>query len=134
MAIGAGHRQVGDVHIIRLQREERQHDRCRIGDRADAEVDFGRQNDEGEADRDDRGDRHLLQNILEIVESREGGTRDAEEDDEKQQRDERRDIAQLVAQKIAEAKRPGRGADIGALRVHYSRNPVVKPPPAGGPC
>ena len=62
----------------------------------------------------------------------EGGARDAEEDDEEDQRDEGRDIAQLIAQEIAEAKGAG-GVDVGALRVHCI-NPVVTPPPAGGPC
>ena len=82
----ADRRQIGDVHVIGLQREEGQHDRRRIGDGGDAEVDLGGQNDEGQADRDDRGDRDLLQNVFEIAERGERRARHAEEDDEEQQR------------------------------------------------
>ena len=32
----AGHRQIGDVHVVGLQREEGEHDRGGVGDRADA--------------------------------------------------------------------------------------------------
>ena len=115
-------REVGDVHVVRLQREKGQDDRGCVGDRADAEIDFGGQNDEGQADGDDRGDRDLLQNVLQIAERRKGRSGDAEEDDEAKKRDERRDIAQLVAQEIPGPKGAGRGR-IGAWRVHQSRDP-----------
>ena len=99
----AGHRQIGDVHVVRLQREEGEHDRGRVGDRADGEIDLGREDDEGEADGHDRRDRHLLEDILQIAERGEARARDAEEADEHDQGDEGRDVAQLIAQEIAQA-------------------------------
>ena len=80
----ARHRDIGDVHIVGLQREEGQHDRGRVGHGADRKIDLGSQDDEGQADGDDSSHRHLLQDILEIVERREGWAGDAEEDDKRQ--------------------------------------------------
>ena len=127
----ARHRQIGDVDVIGLGGEERQHDRRRAGDRADAEIDLGGEDHEGQADRNDRGDRNLLENVLEIAERSEGRTGDAEKEDQAQKGDERRDIAQLIAQEIPEAKDAG-GTRFSALRVHH--DPIVKRPPTGDPC
>ena len=94
-----------------------EHDRRGVGDRADGEVDFGGEDDEGQADGDDRGHRHLLKDVLEIAERGEGRARDAEEGDERDQGYEGGDVAELIAQEIADAK----GAcvsDLGALHIH----------------
>ncbi len=128
-----GKGKVRDVHVIRLRREEREHDRRRVGDRADAEIDLGGQNDEGEADGDDRGDRNLLQDVFQIAERRERRARDAEEEDQAEKRDERRDIAQLIAQEIPELEAAG-GAHVGAWRVHRICDPIVRLRPTGDPC
>ena len=131
---GAGHRDVADVHVVGLQREEGQHDRRGVGDGADREIDLGGEDDEGQADGDDAGDRYLLQDVLQIVERRERGAGDAEEQDEEQQRDEGRDIAQLIAGKIGEPERAlGGDGNIGLASRPYLLRPV-KPPPAGDPC
>ena len=50
----AGQRQVGDVHVALLQREEGDDDAGGVGDRGDREVDLGAEDDEGQPDRDDR--------------------------------------------------------------------------------
>src|SRR6202020_1054476 len=50
----AGHRQIGNVHVVRLQREEGEHDRRGVGDRAHGKVDLRRQDNEGEAHGHDR--------------------------------------------------------------------------------
>ena len=70
-------------------------------------------------------------NVLEIAERGERRTGDAEEGDERDQGYERGDVAQLIAQEIAEAKGAG-GARFGAWRVHGG--PIVKRPPTGDPC
>ena len=72
------------------------------------EIDLGAQDDEGEADRDDAGHRHLGQDVAEIVERGEGGAGEAEEGDEADEREERRDVAHLAAQHSAAGARvPG---------------------------
>ena len=50
----AGQRQVGDVDVGFLQREERDRDAGDVGECRDREVDLGGEDDEGEAGRDDR--------------------------------------------------------------------------------
>ena len=95
-------RQVRNVDVVRLPREEGQHDcRC-IRHRADAEIDLGGEDDEGQPDRDHPCDGDLLQNVLEIAERRERWGGDAEEADENDQRRERRNVAKLIAQQPAE--------------------------------
>ena len=116
---GARHRDVADVHVVGLQREEGQHDRRGVGDGADREIDLGGEDDEGQADGDDAGDRYLLQDVLQVIERRERGAGDAEEQDEEQKRDEGRDIAQLIAGEIGEPERAlGGDGNIGLGRVH----------------
>ena len=70
------------------------------------------------ADRDDRGDRNLLENVFKIAERGEARACNAEENDEAEKRDEGGDVAQLIAQEIAEAKGAGR-TRFDARRVHY---------------
>ena len=114
----AGHRQIGDVHVVGLQREEREHDRGGVGDRANGEIDLGGEDDEGQTDGHDRGDRHLLKDILQIADRGEARTRNAEEADEHDQGDEGRDVAQLIAQEIAQVK-GACGSDLSALHIHF---------------
>jgi hypothetical protein len=98
---------------------EGQHDRRGVGDCADREIDLGGKDDEGQADGDDAGDRYLLQDVLQVIERRERGAGDAEEQDEEQKRDEGRDITQLIAGEIGEPERAlGGDGNIGLGRVH----------------
>ena len=113
----AGHRQIGDVHIVGLSREVGEHDRRGVGDRGDGKVNLGGEDDEGEADSNDRRHRHLLKDILQIADRGERRARDAEEADERDQGYERRDVAQLIAQEIAQPK-GACGSDLGALHIH----------------
>ena len=118
----AGERNIGDVHARILEREEGDDDAGRIGDAGDAKIDLGGENDEGEADRDDAGDRHLLQDVLQIAEGEEGGAGEAEEDDQEQKRQEGRDIAQLVAEPVlATDVRAMRPAVTSLMRVIFLR-------------
>ena len=117
IATAPGHRQIGDVHVVGLQREVGEHDRRSVGDRADGEVDLRREDDEGETHGHDRRDRNLLEDILQIAERGETRARDAEEADEHDQGDEGRDVAQLIAQEIAQVK-GACGSDLGALHIH----------------
>ena len=51
-----------------LRGEVREHDGCGVGDAADAEIDLGAQDHEGQPDGDDAGDRDLREDVVQIAE------------------------------------------------------------------
>ena len=62
------HGNIGDVHVVRLDGEIGHRDAYGIGDRRNRQIDLGREDDEGEAHRDDAGDRQLPDDVQGIVE------------------------------------------------------------------
>ena len=71
----ARQRHVRDVHVGFLQREPGDDDAGDVGDRRDRKVDLGAEDDEGQADRDHRGDRDLVQDVEEVRGGQERGAR-----------------------------------------------------------
>ena len=102
MAITAVQRQVGDVHVVRLQREEGHHDTDGIGDRSDRQVDLGGQDDEGQSDGNDARDRDLRENVHQVVERSETRARlRRKKYDQCDQREDRRNVAHLIVEETA---------------------------------
>jgi hypothetical protein len=131
---GAGQRQIGDVHIGFLRGEIGDHDAGRVRHAGDRQIDFRAQDDEGEADRDDAGHRHLGQDVAEVVERGEGGAGEAEEGDEADEREEGRDVAHLAAQQRTDARLPGSTFLISQRCVHAFSILALTPLRAGDPC
>ena len=118
----AGQRHVGDVHVGFLQREPGDDDAGDVGDRRDRKVDLRAEDHEGQADRDDRGDRHLVQDVEEVRGGQERRARRAEEDHQAEQRREGRDVAELALEPEPEAAPLERRSDIETARVAATPN------------
>ena len=103
IASPARQRQVGDVDVGFLQREERDRDAGDVGECRDREVDLGGEDDEGEAGRDDRGDRDLAHHVGEVVDRGEGRAQRAEHRHQEEQGDQGCEVGELGRQPRAPA-------------------------------
>jgi hypothetical protein len=104
-------------------REIGHRDADRVGDGRHREVDLGGEDHEGQAHRDDAGDRRLAEDVQRCRVTGSWATAgEAEEDHQRDEREHRRDVAQLVRHEPLEVEAPWRRF---GLPCHRSQSPML---------